>query len=90
MITDSMKTDINSFDIVLDAKYGAPGMKSRTEAEEAALAYYSGKMVADDIPFIDSAAPLPKELLSANYPELPSQEEIKNDPRYAAAIGHKE
>ena len=44
------------------------------KAEEAALAYYSGKMVADDIPFIDNAAPLPKELLSSSYPELPSQE----------------
>ena len=42
MITDSMKTDIHSFDSVLDAKYGAPGTKSRAEAEEAALAYYSG------------------------------------------------
>ena len=45
MITDSMKTDIHSFDIVLDAKYGAPGTKFRAEAEEAALAYYSGLLI---------------------------------------------
>ena len=34
--------DIQSFDTVLDAKYGAPGTKQRAEAEEAAFAYYSG------------------------------------------------
>ena len=34
--------DIQSFDTVLDAKYGAPGTKKRAEAEEAAYAYYSG------------------------------------------------
>lgn len=82
----------NEYDsyILIDFSKAPAQTKSRTEAEEAALAYYSGKMVADDIHFIDSAAPLPKELLSSSYPELPSQEEIKNDPRYAAAIGHKE
>ena len=34
--------DIQSFDTVLDAKYGAPGTKQRADAEEAAFAYYSG------------------------------------------------
>jgi ribosome-binding protein aMBF1 (putative translation factor) len=36
------KSDIKSFDAVLDAKYGAPGTKKRMAAEEAAFAYYSG------------------------------------------------
>ena len=35
-------SDIQSFDAVLDAKYGKPGTKQRAEAEEAAYAYYSG------------------------------------------------
>ncbi len=34
--------DIQSFDAVLNKKYGAPGTKERAEAEEAAFAYYSG------------------------------------------------
>ena len=34
--------DIQSFDEVLDAKYGAPGTEERARAEEAAFAYYSG------------------------------------------------
>ena len=35
-------SDIQSFDSVLDAKYGAPGTERRAQAEEAAFAYYSG------------------------------------------------
>lgn len=34
--------DIQSFDAVLDAKYGAPGTEERAQAEENAFAYYSG------------------------------------------------
>lgn len=37
--------DIHSFDAVLDAKYGAPGTKTRAAAEEAAYAYYSGVLL---------------------------------------------
>lgn len=36
------KNDIQSFDEVLDAKYGAPGTDQRIKAEENAFAYYSG------------------------------------------------
>ena len=34
--------DIQSFDEVLDAKYGAPGTAQREKAEEDAFAYYFG------------------------------------------------
>jgi DNA-binding XRE family transcriptional regulator len=34
--------NIQSFDAILDAKYGSPGTKKRAEAEEAAFTYYSG------------------------------------------------
>ena len=37
--------DIQSFDAVLDTKYGAPGTKQRAEAEESAFAYYSGVLL---------------------------------------------
>lgn len=43
--------------------------------------------VQDQIPFIDNTAPLPKELLFDNYPDLPSNDEIRKDSRYAAALG---
>ena len=34
--------DLNSFDAVLDKKYGVTGTAERVKAEEAAFAYYSG------------------------------------------------
>ena len=34
--------DIQSFDEVLDAKYGAPGTAQREKAEKDAFAYYFG------------------------------------------------
>ena len=37
--------DIQSFDDVLDAKYGAPGTEKRMKAEEAAYSYYSGLLL---------------------------------------------
>jgi ribosome-binding protein aMBF1 (putative translation factor) len=37
--------DIEDFDAVLDAKYGAPGTEDRAQAEEAAFAYYSGLLL---------------------------------------------
>ena len=37
--------DIQSFDAVLDAKYGAPGTDQRARAEEDAFAYYSGVLL---------------------------------------------
>ena len=37
--------DIQSFDAVLDAKYGAPGTDRRAKAEEDAFAYYSGVLL---------------------------------------------
>ena len=36
------RNDIQSFDAILDAKYGKPGTEQRAKAEEAAFAYYSG------------------------------------------------
>ncbi len=44
-----MKTnnDIQSYDAVLDAEYGAPGTKKRAKAEEAAFAYYSGILLKE-------------------------------------------
>lgn len=39
------KNDIQSFDELLDAKYGAPGTAQRTKAEEDAFAYYSGVLL---------------------------------------------
>ena len=62
-------------------------LRRRKETEQQRL---QNILVADDNLIIDSESPLPRELLSSSYPELPSQEEIKNDPRYVAAIGHKE
>ena len=38
----SKKMEISSFDEVLDRKYGAPGSKERTAAEDKAYSYYSG------------------------------------------------
>lgn len=38
-------TDIQSFDAILDAKYGAPGTDRRAKAEEDAFAYYSGVLL---------------------------------------------
>ena len=37
--------NIQSFDAVLDAKYGAPGTDQRAKAEEDAFAYYSGVLL---------------------------------------------
>ena len=39
------KNDIQSFDAVLDTKYGAPGTEQRAKAEEDAFAYYSGVLL---------------------------------------------
>ena len=36
------KNNIQSFDRILDSKYGKPGTEKRAKAEEAAFAYYSG------------------------------------------------
>ena len=36
---------------------------------------------------IDNAQPIAMELLAANYPPLPSQEEINADPRLQATLG---
>lgn len=43
------KTDniIRDYDVVLDAEFGAPGTKQRIQAEEEALAFYSGQILRD-------------------------------------------
>jgi len=38
---------IRDYDAVLDAKFGKPGTLSRTEAEEKAWAFYTGKIIED-------------------------------------------
>ena len=37
--------EIHSFDKILDSKYGKPGSKQRSKAEEAAFSYYSGLLL---------------------------------------------
>ena len=37
--------DIQSFDAILDEKYGVPGTAERIRAEESAFAYYSGVLL---------------------------------------------
>jgi hypothetical protein len=39
---------IRAYDAVLDAKFGAEGTVSRTEAEERAYAFYIGDIIEDD------------------------------------------
>ena len=39
------KNDIQSFDELLDAKYGTPGTAQREKAEKDAFAYYSGVLL---------------------------------------------
>ena len=41
-------SNIQSFDAILDAKYGAPGTDQRTNAEKNALAYYSGVLLENN------------------------------------------
>ena len=38
---------IRDYDVVLDAKYGAPGTPERERFEEEAFAFYSGRMLRD-------------------------------------------
>lgn len=38
---------IRDYDIVLDAKFGAPGTQKRMQAEEEAYAFYSGQIIKD-------------------------------------------
>lgn len=35
------------YDVVLDAKFGAEGTESRIEAEEKAIAFYTGQVIED-------------------------------------------
>ena len=41
------RNELKSFDEILDKKYGKPGSKSRTEAEDNALSYYSGLLLKE-------------------------------------------
>lgn len=38
---------VRDYDVVLDAKFGAPGTARRAEAEERAYAFYSGQIIRD-------------------------------------------
>ena len=51
-MTDTFKhiandNQIRDYDVVLDAKYGAPGSPERLAAEEKAYAFYSGQIIRD-------------------------------------------
>ena len=38
---------VRDYDVILDARFGAPGTPERVEAEEKAYAFYSGQIIRD-------------------------------------------
>ena len=43
--------------------------------------------IGEEVPFIDSGRPVPTQLLFDDYPELPTREEVLEDPRLQAILG---
>jgi hypothetical protein len=67
------------------------GLKRKARRKGLSFNAYVESVLQEDlrgeIPFIDTARPIARELLAANYPPLPSQAEINADPRLQAILG---